>query len=203
MIKVVIFDYGGVIKDGHNLKEDIPIIYDISKEEIKKAENKTEPIFTEFEKGALDERKFWQKLSNALGKSVPNNCIELSRKIYDETFVFFPEMIDLIKELRMKGIMTVVLSNILNFQAEIIREKGGYENFDMTILSYEEKLNKPELDFYVLAVKRLKIKPEECIFIDDKEKNLPPAKNIGMKTILFENPKQAIEEIFLIINSEK
>ena len=67
-------------------------------------------------------------------------------------------------------------------------------------MSYEEGLRKPEdADFYHLAPKRLGVKPEECIFIDDKEENLPPAQSIGIKTVLFKNPQQAIKEVLEII----
>lgn len=84
----------------------------------------------------------------------------------------------------------------------MIREKGGYEGFDAVILSYEEGMRKPEdLDFYHLAPKRLGVKPEECIFIDDKAENLPPAQSIGIKTVLFKNQQQAIEDINNIIEN--
>jgi putative hydrolase of the HAD superfamily len=71
-------------------------------------------------------------------------------------------------------------------------------------LSYEEGLRKPgDLDFYHLAPKRLGVKPKECIFIDDKEENLPPAQSIGIKTVLFKNSQQTIKDVLNIINQEK
>ena len=33
-------------------------------------------------------------------------------------------------------------------------------------------------------------KPEECVFIDDKESSLIPARQIGISTILFESPEK-------------
>jgi len=202
MIKAVIFDYGGVVKGGHNLKRDIGLIYGISEEEVKEMEEKTEPIFSELNKGLINEEEFWQKFSKTIGKPIPDNCIELSRKIYEETFLFFSEVIDLVKKLKTLGIKTAVLSNILNFQAEIIRKKDGYKEFDVVLLSYEEGLEKPDSDFYHLAIKRLNMKPEECIFVDDKEKNLLPAINLGMKTILAKNPQQTVEDVISMIESE-
>ena len=62
---------------------------------------------------------------------------------------------------------------------------------------------KPEPEIYSLAVNKLEIKPEECIFVDDKEENLVPANKMGMKTVLAKNPKQIIKEVLDIINFEK
>lgn len=202
MIKAVIFDYGGVVKEGHSLKKDFAKIYNMPEEEMQKFEDKIKPIYAQFMRGSIDEKKFWQQFSGAIGKSTPNNCIELSRKIYKETFSFFPEILDLIEKLKEQGLKTAVLSNILDFQAEIIREKDGYKMFDVVALSYEEGLEKPELDFYKLIIERLGIKPEECIFIDDGKWNLPPAISLGMKTVLAKNPKQVEEDVFSIINLE-
>ena len=43
--------------------------------------------------------------------------------------------------------------------------------------------------------------PSECVFIDDKEENLVPAEELGMKTVLFQNPKQAVKEVLNIIEN--
>jgi putative hydrolase of the HAD superfamily len=60
-------------------------------------------------------------------------------------------------------------------------------------------MRKPELKIYRLTLKKLKVKPEECIFIDDKEKNLKPAKKLGIKTVLAKNPKQVIRDVCKIL----
>jgi FMN phosphatase YigB (HAD superfamily) len=44
-------------------------------------------------------------------------------------------------------------------------------------------------------LKKLNSKPNECIIIDDEESNLLPAKKLGIKTILFKNPKQLKEQL--------
>jgi FMN phosphatase YigB (HAD superfamily) len=37
--------------------------------------------------------------------------------------------------------------------------------------------------------------PEECIFIDDRDINLAPARQLGMATVLAHSPGQVINEI--------
>jgi putative hydrolase of the HAD superfamily len=43
-------------------------------------------------------------------------------------------------------------------------------------------LRKPHLDLYRYMLKRYKINPTQALFIDDRSKNLPPAKQLGIKT---------------------
>src|SRR5437868_6302541 len=42
---------------------------------------------------------------------------------------------------------------------------------------------------------KVKVKPEETLFIDDKQINLPPAEQLGMKTLLFTTPEQLREDL--------
>jgi len=203
MIKAVIFDYGGVVKKSHILTGDLAKIFNISEEEVKKVYEKLSEARAQAGKGLITDDQLFQKFSKILGKPAPKGCVDMAKKFYLDTFVFIPEIIDLINEVRARGIKTAVLSNISVFETEAIDEKNGYDMFDDLFLSCREGLYKPDLAFYSLAIKRLGVNPEECIFIDDKEKNLPPAQSIGMKTVLFNNPTQAVKEIFDIINSEK
>ena len=200
MIKAVIFDYGGVMKSSHPLSMDIATIYNISVEEVEKVKKITTPFFSLLQRGLINEQEFWQKFSDAIKKPIPQNYKELLREIYEKTLVLFPEMIEFVKKLKDKGIKTAVLSNITKFQAEIIRKNNGYKEFDVLVLSYEEKLEKPELNIYLSVIKKLGVEPEECVFIDDKEKNLAPAKSLGMKTVLAKNSGQIIKDVFSIIN---
>ncbi|MBI4162306.1 MAG: HAD-IA family hydrolase [Candidatus Aenigmarchaeota archaeon] len=41
-----------------------------------------------------------------------------------------------------------------------------------------------------IALEKAKCKAEECVFIDDKESNLLPAKKLGMRVVLFESPEK-------------
>ena len=201
MIKAVLFDYGGVLKIAHPLSMDTPKIFDITQEEFYSIVEKRLEFIIAAEKGALSDEEVWEKLSVLVGKPAPSNAVGLAQKSYRETFVFIPEMLDLAKKLRDEGIKIGILSNIYKFEADVIREKNGYAGFEPVILSYEVGAAKPELEIYLLALEKTGVNPEECIFIDDKEKNLSPAKKLGMKTVLFQNSKHAIREVLNIIEN--
>ena len=54
---------------------------------------------------------------------------------------------------------------------------------------------KPDKRAYDLVLKELSEDPANCLFIDDLERNLPPAKKLGMKTILFSTQENLEKEL--------
>jgi len=59
--------------------------------------------------------------------------------------------------------------------------------FDDTVLSFKFGVIKPNPSIYTLASDRLKVKIEECVFVDDLQKHIDGAQNCGMKAILYKN----------------
>ena len=200
MIKAVIFDYGGVLKDGTPLPVEISEAFNISLEELDKLKDKTVPLFKLLNSGLIDEENFWHKIAEAIEKPLPSDCIRLGREIYRKRFSLNTKLLAFAKLIKSKGFKIAVLSNIAEFQAEIIRENGGYDDFNPVVLSYEEKVNKPDLAIYLSALERIKLKPNECIFIDDKERNLLPARDLGMQTILAQSTEQIIKDVSATIH---
>jgi 2-haloacid dehalogenase len=62
------------------------------------------------------------------------------------------------------------------------------------LVSGEEKMRKPFVEIYELLLKRYKINPETAVYIDDNERNLKPAKELGLYTIHFKSPHQLEDE---------
>ena len=56
------------------------------------------------------------------------------------------------------------------------------------------KMNDEE-KIFKLALKEMQKQPENCIFIDDKEKNLIAPKKMGMQTIHFKSAEQLEKEL--------
>lgn len=202
MIKTVIFDYDGVVKKSQKLSLDIVDLYKISVEEYEKFSPQLKPIIEKFDKGLVAEEKFWMKFSDAMGKVVPEKCGEKARKMYKDKFVFFPEVIGLIEKLKSEGFRLSILSNMFPYQAEVIKENNGHALFDDVFISCERGLKKPDLEFYELVIREMNVKPQECLFIDDKEDNLLPAEKLGMKTVLAKKPDKIVEDVWVIIKSE-
>lgn len=191
------------MKTAHPLSVDVATIYNIPVEEAFRIRPTAGPLYSLLQRGLIEETEFWKEISAILKKPLLPDCKKLSREFYEKDFFLHAEMFEFVKELKKKKIITAVLSNITEFEADVIRKNNGYKDFDVLILSYKEKLEKPGKDIYLLTIKRLGLKPSECIFIDDKEVNLPPAADLGIKTVLAVNSKQTIKDVNSIIESQK
>ncbi len=96
-----------------------------------------------------------------------------------------------IRALREAGYRTWGLSNINEFVMPYIREKlftaDGLrmeDYFHGAFLSYEVKLLKPEKEIFELMVKQTGMVPEKSLFIDDSEKNIAAARELGFQVYL-------------------
>jgi putative hydrolase of the HAD superfamily len=203
MIKAIIFDYNGVVKKINKyFFDDVELIFSLSAEEKENAKKVTRDLFEQFDKGLLDEDSFWLKFSQRINKSMQVNAKELARKLFNEHFELYEEVVNMLKNLKTDRYVTAVLSDTFPYMADIIREHNGYDYFDKVYLSCEVGFVKPQKEFYELAVKDLAVLPSECIFIDDNEDNLLPAEKLGMKTVLAKKPEQIVKDIWAIIKLE-
>lgn len=62
--------------------------------------------------------------------------------------------------------------------------------FDAVTVSGEVGVIKPEPEIYLIAAERLGVAPEECLFIDDIERNIDGARAVGMQGIVYHDPAQ-------------
>lgn len=92
-----------------------------------------------------------------------------------------------------------VLSNANRGLIEYIESIGGENCFDDVIVSAEVGLIKPDPAMYQYAAERLGVEPQECVFVDDRQALLDPAKALGMKTILYKDFEQAKAELEAVL----
>jgi epoxide hydrolase-like predicted phosphatase len=59
--------------------------------------------------------------------------------------------------------------------------------FDALALSYETGHIKPDPEAYRIIAQRLEVAPEECVFIDDQERNVSAAEAQGMTGVHYRN----------------
>lgn len=73
------------------------------------------------------------------------------------------------------------------------------ELFDTVVLSSDVGMVKPYAQIYELTARRLNVKPEECIMIDDSADNVSGAELVGMKGVLCTSTQQATEGIWHLL----
>lgn len=88
---------------------------------------------------------------------------------------------------------------LTNWSAELFphaRERFEFLKwFDGIVVSGEEKMRKPFVEFYQLVLDRYHIDPKNTIFIDDNLRNVKGAEAVGITGIHFHNATQLKEEL--------
>lgn len=101
-----------------------------------------------------------------------------------------------IKELKAKGYGVYYLSNFSDKAYEDCREALDFLPYmDGGILSYQDKLIKPDEKIYRLLLSRFGLKAEECVFLDDVPRNVEAAQELGFYGICFQSKEQAEAEL--------
>ena len=187
MIRNIILDIGGVIcDDGYcNLSKVLNVREEEGKEiaKIVYGENFKKCLLRELE---INEHiKILQKNHPEL-----NNEIKyiLTPQNYKETFPVMNDTLDVILKLKEEGYKIYILSNITKESFEYFKKVIEFEKyFNGGAYSYQEKVGKPNRELYEILIKKYNLRKEECIFFDDKQKNVDVGNILGIKSIKFNN----------------
>ena len=97
-----------------------------------------------------------------------------------------PGMLEIIQDLKKKG---VGVYGLTNWPAETFDEARRrfktIASIDNIVVSSHVKLAKPEPAIYELLLSKYNLKPEECVFIDDRKDNVDTAIRLGMSGIVY------------------
>ncbi len=162
-------------------------------ERLAKATVKT-PVWSEVDRGVLTD----SELLEGFIQNDPALENDL-RRIFENVHGMVRKLeysIPWIKKLKAAGYRCYYLSNFSRKAHRDCADALGFLGYmDGGILSYQEKLIKPQTEIYQLLLNRYGLEAQESVFLDDTEKNLPPARELGIHTVLFVNQQQGIREL--------
>ena len=184
MIKTVVFDICGVVWNDQSTKSEF---YDglghIFNEDQPSVENDFLEVYKPLEYGKLTLMDwFKQKNINYTQEQIDKFIGDI---LQNDKFIknINIEVVEIIKDLQ-KQSKVGCLSNI-----EYYFKNTFYDNiaplFDFALFSYEIGHRKPDPEAYLEIFKHVDCQPQEVIFIDDKERNLVPARALGINCIHF------------------
>src|SRR5205814_6821967 len=87
--------------------------------------------------------------------------------------------LDLARALRRRYKLSVLSNADATLRARLERD-GLSALFHDIVVSAEVGMAKPEPAVFRLAVERLGVAPSECVFVDDWDKNVDAAREVGM-----------------------
>ncbi len=185
MIKSVIFDFGNVLVDWNPAYLFLPYFGG--------DEDKCR-FFTD----NVCNREWFTRMDS--GETMDVCVADLQKKypLYAEPIAMFrdcwfdmchgdlPGMLDIILDLKAKG---VGVYGLTNWPAETFEEARHrfktIGNIDNYVVSSSVKLAKPDPAIYQVLLSKYSLKPEECVFIDDRKDNVDAAKALGMSGIVY------------------
>lgn len=152
----------------------------------------------QFMRGKLSEDEYWHAIQNDYNLTIPTDIP--SKFMQWNGLVANDEVLALVKDLRLKGIKVAILSNVIEPTYTVLDNAGFYSLFDEVIASCKVGYAKPDSEIYERALRQLDTRAQEALFIDDKERNLEPARRIGMQTVLARTPEQIINDIMQCVS---
>lgn len=102
---------------------------------------------------------------------------------------------------RRAGVRTGLLSN--SWGTENYPHHRFAELFDITVISGEVGIRKPDPAIFALASRRLGIEPARCVFVDDLDKNIVVAEEAGMTGILHRNAETTIPQMAKLLELDE
>lgn len=194
MIKTIIFDIGNVLA-GFEWREHFRR-FGYSEEVLERMAKATigSGLWVEYDRGTMTDEEVVQAFIDndpGIEKELRESLNSLHGMLTKYDYA-----IPWVQELKAKGYQVLVLSNFSEKAYKECHEVLGFlEYVDGGILSYRDKVIKPDPQIYQLLIDRYHLVPEECVFMDDMERNLRGAEKFGIHTIHFTSREYALEEL--------
>jgi len=189
MIKAVVFDmfetlvslFQGRTYFSENIAEDLGIPVDTFRDAWHKTElDRTIGMYT-LEDGL---RKSLEMLGAESDEAVALVARKRREGLTDTFNAVSPEIINLLTELKKRGILIGVISNCFSDECEMIHNSKLYPYFDSAKLSYEQGTFKPNPVIFYRLLDELGLEPDECLYVGDGgSRELLAAKTVGMKPV--------------------
>ena len=192
--KNIIFDFGNVIGkfDGKYIMQQ----FCSSEEDCSLLCSVIYKKWGELDKGTLDYDEYIEECLAAL----PEHLADPTRAFFKDWPRYITpkeETLHFIDELVERNVPVYLLSNAPTYFAEWARQYEVLKKFSGVVFSAPLKTAKPDPAMYQYLFSTYSLKPEECFFLDDLERNIEAGKSLGMDGIIFtgdiEEVKKAVE----------
>ena len=195
-INTLIFDLGGVVlnNDWHDDNQEKFSLYsDYFGITYQQMERGWDAAWPEFQLGKITEDEFWKIfLTEAESNKID---IQTAKQFWKKFVVENETMLTLLSRLKEKytlAALTTISKEWLDYKIK----KYNFDNiFTEIVSSGYSGLAKPDTAIYQLLLDKLRVKSDQCVFIDDSPSTLPPASKLGMTTIPFVNQKNLEKEL--------
>lgn len=182
MIKTIIFDWAGVLTTTGFRKG----LMDQLQKKFQFDDDLFLKRFAEHEHdymvGKTSSEEFWQQLCAGMDIS-----FDQFAECFKAAYQWNDELLNLIRKLKSKYAILVLSDNFDLITGQLRSDLKIAGLFDKIYFSNEIKLSKISPEAFHLVLKENNLVPQECLFIDDKERNTAVAAKLGMQTFVYKN----------------
>lgn len=138
-------------------------------------------ILLDYDLGKINDFEYFEKIKQVFQSDMQ---IYDFFKLLGEVMKLDWKMLKIRNELRRRGIIVVLITNMNPFHAGYIRRNYPevFNGFDHNFISCKEGVAKPDPEAWIKPLDTFGLKAEECIFIDDTWENIKAADKLGIKT---------------------
>ncbi|MBC7233287.1 MAG: HAD family phosphatase [Chloroflexi bacterium] len=133
--------------------------------------------------GKISAEQYWQAIGKALNGTVPAELepFRYNPFAYEE---LNQKMVALGRRLHQRYTIAL-LSNATPYLEVLLARYGLGDVFDVVVNSARVGMRKPDAGIYQLTLDKMGMSAEQCLFVDDKERNTAVAEALGMKALVF------------------
>ncbi|MTK06313.1 MAG: HAD family phosphatase [Hungatella sp.] len=181
MIKAVIFDMDGVIIDSEGVYLEYQLEFakkknpDVKLEDLYPMVGATKQECWEVVERVVSNGQTWEELRNEFRQ----------RDIYSEIDyrnIYRLEVTDTLKQLKEAGFRLALASSThLELVERVLKENGIRDYFEAVVSGEQFKKSKPDPEIYLYTAGQLKLKPGECLAVEDSTIGITAAHRAGLK----------------------
>ena len=188
-VKNVVFDFGGVLISFDPLRYLQTLLQDESKAQEFYHSFIQSHEWVEMDRGTLSIEEAKQCFKMKVPKLT--NEIDLFFNKWFDMFLPVEPVVGILESLHKQNIPVFAISNFIREMHDDLFPRFTFMKlFKGIVLSYRINHVKPEPEIYRHLVDTYNLCPEECVFIDDLEKNVQGAQAAGFKGIHFQSAAQ-------------
>ena len=193
MIKTIIFDWAGVLTVGRYTRSILNILEKREGASLNKIYSQFDDLIVKMGMGDVSFQEFVNSVNNKFGIKIKESEMF---DVFGKAIIPNKEVIDIAKGLQARYNL-ILMSDNEETTVKILKKehKEMLGLFKKLYFSYELGIKKPDPKFYKRVLEDSNLNPSECVFIDDKEKNIESARKFGINGILFLNINQLKKEL--------
>lgn len=195
-VRALILDYGGVLslpQDAASVDRMIAHL-GVDRDLFRRVYRQSRPAF---DSGLVTGEQYWRGVVGGCGLDPDGVDLAPLIALDVQSWTQLNEvMVRFVADARPRVHRLAIISNMTQNTLIYMREHFEWlALFDECIFSCEIGTNKPSSEIYTYCLRRLGLRAEECLFVDDSARNVQGALDVGMAGIRFEFMEQFWAEL--------